>query len=99
MDVTALRSIAAAFVTDTTDPAPPRHPRLRRGRFDLVEIADVIIALICFGASNSWLSTQNAHHHSMYGSGTLLLVAFVTSAPLVLRTRFPLTAWVASALA
>jgi signal transduction histidine kinase len=98
MDVDAARTLAATFVTDTTDPPPPRHRRLRRGGFDLVEIADVIIALICFGASNSWLTTQSVYHHAGYGSGTLLLVAFVTSAPLVLRTRFPLTAWVASAL-
>ncbi|HEY7264239.1 MAG TPA: sensor histidine kinase [Trebonia sp.] len=99
MDTDAVRSTAATFVTGTTNPPPPRHRRLRRGRLDLVEAADVIIALICFGASNSWLQTENVKAHAGYGIGTLVLAAFVTSAPLVLRTRAPLTSWLASALA
>jgi signal transduction histidine kinase len=96
MNVDAARTLAATFVTDTTDPPHPRHRRLRRGRFDLVEVADVIIALICFLVSNSWLSNQSYAHHHGHNAGTVFLVALVTSAPLVLRTRFPLTAWVAS---
>jgi signal transduction histidine kinase len=99
MDTDAVRSVAATFVTGTTDPPSPRHHRLRHGRFDFVEVADVITALICFGASNSWLSTESARAHAGYGQGTLVLAAFVTSAPLVLRTRAPLTSWLASALA
>jgi signal transduction histidine kinase len=98
MDVTAVRSFAATFVTDTTNPPKPRHPRLRRGRWDLVEIADVITALICFAAANSVLMKQNDlnGHHS---GGLIVLLAFVTCAPLALRTRFPLSAWLTSALA
>jgi signal transduction histidine kinase len=88
-----------AFVTGTTNLPAPRHRWLRRGRFDLVEVADVITALICFGTSNSWLATENSRNHAGHSMGTLLLIAFVTSAPLVLRTRFPLTAWGAAALA
>jgi signal transduction histidine kinase len=105
MDVHAARRLVAALVAGTTrfmsgatNPPAPRHWKLRRGRLDLVEAADAIIALICFGTSNSWLATWNARHDAGYAATTLLLIAFVTSAPLVLRTRAPLTAWVASAL-
>lgn len=99
MDASAARKVAARFVADSTNPPARRHRWLRRGRFDLVEAADVITALICFLVSNAWLTSQNALHHDGHATGTLLLIAFVTSAPLVLRTRFPLTAWSASALA
>ena len=99
MDVSVGRRAATAFVTGTTNPPAPRHRWLRRGRFDLVEVADVITALICFGTSNSWLATENARNHAGHAMSTLLLIAFVISAPLVLRTRFPLTAWGAAALA
>ena len=98
MDANAAHSIAATFVTDTTSPPPPRHRWLRRGRFDLVEVADVITAFICFLIANSWLTDHVRHEGVAVGAGVLVLVAFVTSAPLVLRSRFPLTAWVASAL-
>jgi signal transduction histidine kinase len=106
MDTKAVRERAAGpivrgttnFLTGTTNPPAPRPRWLRRGRFDLVEMADAIIALICFLVSNSTLANQNMlHGHQLYG-GVLLLVAFVTSAPLVLRTRLPFTAWIASAL-
>ena len=99
MDVSAVRSFAATFVTDTTNPPTPRHPRLRRGRFDLVEVADVITALICFAVASPALSSDNTRVGAHQGAGLLVLLAFVTCAPLALRTRFPLTAWAASALA
>jgi signal transduction histidine kinase len=90
--------MAATFVADATNPPAPRPRWLRRGRVDLVEAADVIIALICFLVSNSTLTNQNMlHGHPFYG-GVLVGVAFVTSAPLALRTRMPFTAWIASAL-
>ena len=98
MNVNAVRSFAATFVTDTTNPPRPRHPRLRRGRWDLVEIADVIAALICFAIANSVLTEDNAHRGHQF-TGLVVLLAFVTCAPLALRTRFPLSAWVASMLA
>ena len=47
-------------MTDTTNPPTPRPRWLRRGRFDLVEVADVIIALICFAITNSMLANENA---------------------------------------
>ena len=99
MDATAVRRIATTFVTDTTSPPPPRYRLLRRGRWDLVEVADLITALICFGTANSWLSDHYAKGHVAVSPGSLILAAFVTSAPLVLRSRFPLTAWAASGLA
>ena len=81
------------FVTDTTNPPTPRPRWLRRGRYDLVEVTDVIIALICFAITNSTLTNENASHHGHYAAAMLVLIAFVDSAPLALRTRFPLSAW------
>ena len=99
MEDKAVSRFATTFVTDTTNPPTPRPRWLRRGRFDLVEVADVIIALICFAATNSTLSNENAAHHGLHATGVLVLLAFVVSAPLVLRTRFPLSAWAVSAAA
>ena len=99
MDVKAVNRFAATFVTDTTNPPPPRPGWLRRGRYDLVEVADVIIALICFAITNSTLSNQNASHDGNYAAGLLVLLAFLDCAPLALRTRFPFAAWAASAAA
>jgi signal transduction histidine kinase len=96
MDV---RRFAATFVTDTTNPPTPRPHWLRRGRFDLVEVADVIIALICFAITNSTLTNQNAAHHAHHSAGLLVLLAFVDCAPLALRTRFPVSAWAFSGAA
>jgi signal transduction histidine kinase len=99
MDVKAVSRFAATFVTDTTNPPAPRPRRLRRGRYDLVEVADVIIALICFAITNSTLARENASHHGHHAAALLVLLAFVDCAPLALRTRFPLSAWAFSAAA
>jgi signal transduction histidine kinase len=99
MDVQAVSRFGRTFVTDTTNPPAPRPRWLRRGRYDLVEIADVIIALICFAATNSTLSNGNVARHGHHATGVLVLVAFAVSAPLVLRTRFPLGAWALSTAA
>ncbi len=98
MDLNAVRSFATTFVIDTTNPPAPRQRWLRRGRWDLVEIADAIIALICFAIANSELAKNNVSHGHQPG-GLVVLLAFLTCAPLALRTRFPLSAWAASALA
>jgi signal transduction histidine kinase len=95
MDVTAVRKFAATFVTDTTNPPTPRPRWLRRGRFDLVEVADAITALICFAVTNSMLANADNRLHVHHGAGLLVLIAFLTCAPLALRTRYPLTAWAA----
>ena len=94
----ALR-MATALVTDPVNPPTPRPRWLRRGRFDLVEVADVITALICFAVGTSWLTNQGGRsgHHPL-GPGLVALTAFLLCAPLVLRTRFPLAAWIASGL-
>jgi signal transduction histidine kinase len=99
MDVKAVSRFAATFVTDTTSPPASRPRRLRRGRYDLVEIADVIIALISFLVTNATLSHGNYVNHHPYASGLLVLIAFVDCAPLALRTRFPFAAWAASGAA
>ncbi len=99
MEENAVRKFAATFVTDTTMPPTPRHRRLRRGRYDLVEILDVIIALICFAATDSQLTNANAAQHDGHGAGLLVLIAFVNCAPLALRTRYPLSALAFSAAA
>src|SRR5580704_16370352 len=99
MDVKAVSKFGATFVTETTSPPTPRPRRLRRGRFDLVEVADVLVALICLAITNSTLTNQNASHDGHHGAGLLVLVAFVDCAPLVLRTRFPLSAWATSGAA
>ena len=99
MEENAVRRFAATFVTDTTNPPAPRPRWLRRGRYDLVEVADVIIALICFAITNSTLTNANASHHGNYTSGLLVLLAFLDCAPLALRTRFPLSAWAVSTAA
>jgi signal transduction histidine kinase len=82
-----------------TNPPSPRSPRLRRGPFDLVELADVVIALICLGTTASALGNQIAQHGTPYSSLTLFLFALIVSVPLVARTRFPALAWAGSALA
>src|SRR5216110_456818 len=99
MGENAVRTFAATFVTDTTNPPAPRPRWLRRGRYDLVEVADVIIALICFVTTNSALTSANASNHGHHATGVLVLLAVVVSVPLVLRTRFPLSAWAVSAAA
>jgi signal transduction histidine kinase len=91
--------ISALLATGVTRPPAPRPAWLRRGRFDLVFLADVVIALICFGATDGMLGPEAARHHSSIGNGELLLVSFALCAPLVLRTRLPLTAWTASTAA
>ncbi len=99
MDVKAVSRLATTFVTNTTNPPAPRPHWLRRGRYNLVEVADVIIALICFAITNSMLTNENASHYGHHSAGLLVLVAFVDCAPLALRTRFPLSAWAFSAAA
>jgi len=82
-----------------TAPPAPRPRWLRRGRLDLVFIADVLIAVIAFVLTNKVLASANASHPGHYNSVQIIGVSFVLCAPLVLRNRFPLTAWLASAAA
>jgi signal transduction histidine kinase len=91
--------IAGTFANGVTAPAAPRPRLLQRGRFDLVFVADVLLALILVGVSDGALGAQNSAHHSPHSANLLILVSLVLCAPLVLRNRQPLTAWTASALA
>ncbi|SRR5579871_1926741 len=94
--VTTTRRIRAVVATGVTRPPAPRPRWLRRGRIDLVAVADVIVALICFASTNS---TLDNHHPTNLSSVVLLLVSLALCAPLAVRTWLPLTAWCASALA
>src|SRR5436190_6785180 len=82
-----------------TAPPAPRPRWLRRGRLDVVFIADVLIAVIAFVLTNRALDSQNAAHSPAHSAVAIIAVSFVLCAPLVLRNRFPLTAWLASAAA
>ena len=92
------RAAVATGATDPPSPTPAWRQRLQFGPVDLVFLADVVLALILWGATDSWLNTQNGRHHHPFGTETLLLFAAALAAPLVLRTRFPATAWAASAV-
>jgi signal transduction histidine kinase len=95
-----LRSrITATIVTGVTLPPTPRPARLRRGRVDLVFAADVLTTIVCWGITSGVLATQNTQHHRPHNGGLLFLLSVVLCAPLVLRTRYPLTAWSACTLA
>jgi signal transduction histidine kinase len=92
----ARRQIAALFAAGVTRPPAPRPRWLRRGRIDLVAVADVIVAFICFAATNSRLANQ---HPPSADSAVILLISLALSAPLAVRTWLPLTAWCASSAA
>jgi signal transduction histidine kinase len=94
-----LSRVQAVLATGVTEPPAPRSPRLRFRGFDLVFVADTVAALILFGITNSVLGNENSRHHSPHSAGLIVLAAAVLCAPLVLRTRFPLTAWTTSTLA
>jgi signal transduction histidine kinase len=91
--------ITATIVAGVTQPATPRSPRLRRGRLDFVFAADVLIAVICFGFADSALSDSNRVHFAGHNATELFLLSVAISAPLILRTSFPLTSWSTSAVA
>src|SRR5215471_19004263 len=82
-----------------TAPPAPRPRWLQRGPLDLVFVADVLTAVIAFGLTISSLGNQNAEFHGHLGPLAIVAASFFLCAPLILRNRFPLTAWVASAAA
>src|SRR5215469_13302763 len=97
---TTLRSrITATIAAGVTEPPTPRSPRLRRGRLDLVFAADVVTAVICWAVTIGILATRNSQHHDPHNPGVLFVLSVLLCAPLVLRTKYPLTAWSASFLA
>jgi len=88
---------------DSSAPAPAVdrtrgriRARLRIGGVDLVAALDVVIAFVVFLIDNDTPPTPSGGHDD----GLLVLfVAFITAAPLVLRDRRPLAAWLSSAIA
>ena len=90
--------IAATVAAGVTDPPTPRPPRLRRGRVDLVFVADLITALVLFLITSNTLRNAGVSHGTTPGPLRSLLLPLVLCAPLVLRTRYPLTSWSVSAL-
>jgi signal transduction histidine kinase len=98
--VAGLKSqIRATVAAGVTDPPTPRPPRLRRGRVDLVFVADVITAFILFVITANVLGHAGVPHGTTAGPVRTLLLPFVLCGPLVLRTRYPLTSWAVCALA
>jgi signal transduction histidine kinase len=94
--VTTTRRIRAVVAAGVTRPPAPRPRWFRRGRLDLVAVADMIVALICFAATSSTLDNQ---HPTPASPGVVLVISLALCAPLAVRTWLPLTAWCASAIA
>jgi signal transduction histidine kinase len=92
---TAIRQVAAVFAAGVTRPPAPRPRWLKRGRVDLVTAVDVIVALICFAATNSKLANQ---HPPPASAGVIVVISLALCAPLAVRSYLPLTAWCASAV-
>jgi signal transduction histidine kinase len=91
--------VQAVIAAGVTEPPTPRPRRLRFRGWDLVFLADTAGALILFAIANSMLGNDNKAHHSPHSVGLIVLASAVLCAPLLLRTRLPLTAWTFSAVA
>jgi signal transduction histidine kinase len=94
-----LSRVQAVLAAGVTEPPTPRSPRLKFRGLDLVFLADAITALILFAISNNILGNDNARHGSPHSAGLITLASAVLCAPLLLRTRLPLTAWTFSTVA
>src|SRR5215469_15299595 len=90
--------IAATVAAGVTEPPAPRSPRLRRGRVDLVFVADVITAFILFLITSNVLQQAGVPHGTSPGPVRTLVLPLVLCGPLVLRTKYPLTSWAVCAL-
>jgi signal transduction histidine kinase len=92
------RGVQAVIAAGVTEPPTPRPRWLRLRGWDLVFLTDAAAALILFAISANILGNDNSHHHK-YSTGMLVLASAVMCAPLLLRTRLPLTAWTFSTVA
>jgi len=99
---TAVRTLTAAAVTGTADPPGPRPRWVRRTPrwlpfpLDLAVAVDLILALIILGTTTDQLQQSTP---SPGTDNLATLAALFVSAPLVLRTWWPLAAWRCSLLA
>jgi len=84
--------IGATVAAGVTEPPAPRPAWQRRGRIDLVVVADVVTALIFLAILSNSFRNVNGHYTSG-GPLKSLVLPLVLSAPLVLRTWYPLTSW------
>jgi signal transduction histidine kinase len=91
--------VETLIATGVTEPPAPRQRWLRFRRFDLVFLIDTASALILFLIANNVLGNANKAHHSPHSMGLIVLAAALLCVPLMLRTRWPLTAWTFSAVA
>jgi signal transduction histidine kinase len=90
--------IAATVAAGVTDPPTPRPPWQRRGRVDLVFVADLITAFILLLITSNTLRHAGVPHGTTPGPLRSLVLPFVLCGPLILRTRYPLTSWSVCAL-
>ncbi|MFE3455330.1 sensor histidine kinase [Nonomuraea sp. NPDC059194] len=92
-----------AFFRGAADPPPHRSTRLRRpmpgplrrllpfDHYDVVQVADLVLAWVLFGTSLSELLEMNGEGRQPLWLVYLAAVAF--SLPVALRDRWPLAAW------
>ena len=72
--------IAAVLAAGVTEPPAPRPRQLRRGRVDLVFLADTASALILFAITINVFTGQNARQGSPVSAGLIALAAAVICA-------------------
>ena len=101
-----VRPVVAAAVTGRADPPPAdrpwpaglrwtRHIGIGRLRFaQVMQIIDLVIAVIVFFGSFSVLQNESKQVHPGHSTpGIFLLIALGAALPLALRQRHPLAAW------
>ncbi|MEU8249252.1 histidine kinase [Nonomuraea sp. NPDC048916] len=100
-----MNPLALALFRGEADPPPPRSRRLSPAvpgrlqviapfqRFDLVLVADLLLAWILFATASGEVVTGYASAGESYWEGLPYLAALAIAAPVVLRDRWPLAAW------
>ena len=71
--------IADTIAAGVTEPPAPRSPRLRRGRVDLVFVADVITAFILFLITSNQLGHAGVPHGGTPGPIRTLLLRWYSA--------------------
>jgi signal transduction histidine kinase len=95
-----LRSRFSAVVENgVTEPPAPRPGWQRRGRLDLVVLADSVLALLFFYLTVHQLALSSSRNYGSPGTEAVVVLSLALCGPLVLRNFLPLTSWAASLLA